>query len=90
MYKKIKNIFFLVIFFIFIFLVTKYYFSEKNMIFTNKSRSSYLHSFKNDKNNLPVLKNDTNNVTVFMNDLEDYKSKRKKRFWENLISNKNE
>ena len=90
MFKKIKNIFFLVIPFIFIFLVTKYYFSEKNMIFTNKSRSSYLYSLKNDKNNLPVLKNDTNNVIVFMNDLEDFKNMRKKRFWEKLISNKNE
>ena len=90
MYKKIKNIFFLVIFFIFIFLVTKYYFSEQNIIFTNKSRSSYLVTLKNVKNNLPVLKNDTNNIIVYINDLEDFKNKRKKRIWEDLISNKNE
>jgi hypothetical protein len=43
-----------------------------------------------DKNNLPVLENDTNNTNVHINDLEDFKNKRKKRFWEDLISNKNE
>ena len=90
MYKKIKNTFFLAIFFIFIFFVTRYYFSEQNIIFTNKSRSSYLITLGNGKNNLPVLKNDTNNVIVYINDLEDFKNKRKKRFWEKLISNKNE
>ena len=90
MYKKIKNIFFLATFFSFIFLVTKHYFSEQNIIFTNKSRSSYLMTLNIGKNNLPVLKNDTSNIIVYINDLEDFKKKRKKRFWEKLISNKNE
>ena len=90
MYKKIKNIFFLIFFFSFIFLVTKYYFSEQNRILTNKSRSSYLVVSGNEKNNLPVLKNDTNNIIVYINDLEDFKKKRKKRFWEKLISDQNE
>ena len=90
MYKKIKNIFFLVIFFTFIFLVTKYYFSEQNIIYTNKSRSSYLLKLVDGRNNLPVLENDTNNIIVYINDLEEFKKKRKKRFWEKLISNKNE
>ena len=90
MYKKIKNIFFLIAFSTFIFLITKYYFSEQNIIFTNKSRSSHLSKINNSKNNLPVLRNNTNNIIVYMNDLEDFKKKRKKRFWEKLISDKNE
>ncbi len=90
MYKNIKNISFLVIFFIFIFLVTKYYFSEQNIVFTNQSRSFYEISLDNDKNNLPVLKNDTNNTIIYVSDLENFKNKRKKRFWEKLISNSNE
>ena len=90
MYKKIKNIFIFGILFSFFFLVTKYYFSEQNIISTNKSRLSYLITLNNDKNNLPVLKNDTNNIILYINDLEDFKNKRKKRFWEKLISNKNE
>ena len=89
MYNKIKNIFFLLIFFIFIFFVVKYYFSEQNIIFTNKSRSSYLITPGKDKNNLPILKNDTNNTIVYISDLEDFKNKRQK-VWEELISNKNE
>ena len=90
MYTRIKNIFFLIIFFIFVFFVTKYYFSEQNVIFTNKSRSSYLSSLNDDKSNLPVLENDTNNIIVYINGLEDFKKKKKKWFWEKLISNNNE
>ena len=89
MYKKIRNIFFLTIFFGFIFIIAKYYFSEQNIIFTNKSRTSHLVKLDADKNNLPLLKNDTNNIIVYINDLEDFKNKRKK-VWEELISNKNE
>ncbi len=90
MYKRIKNSFFLIIFFTFIFLISRYYFSEQNIVFTNQSRSSYETSLDNDKNNLPVLKNDTNNTFIYVSDLENFKNKRKKRFWEKLISNSNE
>ena len=90
MYYRIKNIFFLIIFFTFIFLILKHYFSEQNIAFTNQSRSSYEISLDNDKNNLPVLKNNTNNIIIYVNDLENFKNKRKKRFWEKLISNNNE
>ena len=87
MFSKIKNTFFLIIFSIFIFLVTKHYFSDKNVIFTNKSRSSYALQLNIDNKNLPVLKNDTNNIIVYKNDLEEFNKKRKRRFWEKLISN---
>ena len=90
MYKRIKNAFFLIIFFTFIFLISKHYFSEQNIVFTNQSRSFYEISLDNDKNNLPVLKNDTNNTIIYVSDLENFKNKRKKRFWEKLISNNNE
>ena len=77
-------------FFIFILLISKHYFSEKHFKFVNKSRSSYtLSQNKNDKN-LPLLLNNTNNIIVYKNDLEEYKKKRKKRIWEELISNVNE
>ena len=85
MFKKIINIFFLISFFTFIFLVTKHYFSEQNLIFTNKSRSSYSVTSNKHENSLPLLKNDTDNVIIYKNGLEEFKSKRKRRFWENLI-----
>ena len=90
MIKRISNTFFLIILFLFIFLVTKHYFSEKNIIFTGKSRTSYSLMANKGIENLPVLKNDTNNIIVYMNGLEIFKNKRKKRIWENLISNKDE
>ena len=90
MIKKTINTLFLISFFIFFFLVTKHYFSEENIIFTNKSRTFYEDSQSNLKNNLPLLKNDTDNIIVNINDLENFKNNRKKRFWEKLISNNNE
>ena len=90
MLKKIKNTSFLTLIFIFIFLVSKHYFSEKNIILTSKSRSTYNLSLNNDSKNLPMLKNDTSNIFVYKNDLEEFKKKRKKRIWEKLISNENE
>ena len=87
MYKKIKNILFLVFFLTFIFVVTKHYFSDENIRFTKKSRSLYSLTLNNDKNDLPVLKNDTSNIIVYKNDLEEFKKKRKKRLWEKLITN---
>ena len=87
MFKKIINIFFLIFFFIFIFLVVRYYFSDKNLILTNKSRSLYSLKLNKYGDNLPLLKNDTNNIIIYKNDLEEFKNKRKKRIWEELISN---
>ena len=84
MLKKFKTIFYLVSFSIFTFLTINHYFSEENIIYTNKSRSIYsIESY----NELPLLKNNTNNIIVYKNDLEEFKKKRKKRFWEKLISN---
>ena len=37
-----------------------------------------------------ILKNDTNNIIIYKDDIEKFKKKRKKRIWEELISNKNE
>ena len=71
-------------------MITKYYFSEKNIILTNKSRSSYATLFYSKYNNLPVLENDTSNIIVYINDLESFKKKRKKRSWEKLILNNND
>tara|TARA_Y100000590_G_C15460288_1_gene916213 strand:- start:347 stop:610 length:264 start_codon:yes stop_codon:yes gene_type:complete len=87
MFKKSINIFFLIFFFTFIFIIIKHYFSEQNLILTNKSRSSYHLTLNKYENSLPLLKNDTNNVIIYKTELEEFKNKRKKRPWEKLISN---
>ena len=90
MFKKIKNIFFLTSIFIFVIIITKYYFSDKNVIFTNKSRSSYTYNLYKNNEKLPVLSNDTNNIIIYKNGLEKFKESRKKRFWEKLLTNDDE
>ena len=84
MIKKIKIIALVISFGIFTFLTINYYFSEENIIYINKSRSSYsLTSF----GSLPILKNDTDNIVIYKDDIEKFKKKRIRRFWEKLISN---
>ena len=87
MYKKIKNTLILTIFFVFLFFITRYYFSDQNVILMNKSRSTYSLMLSENTIDLPLLINDTKNIIDFKNDLEEFKNKRKKRFWEKLISN---
>ena len=86
MIKKIKSTFFLLFFLTFIFFTVKYYFSEKNILIVNKSRSTYALNLIEEQDNIPVLKNDTNNIIVYKNELEEFNKKRKKRIWEKLIS----
>ena len=86
MINRIKGIFFLLFFLVFIFLIIKYYFSEQNIIFTNKSRSSYALVLEDNSIKLPILENDTGNIIVYKNELDDFKKNRKKRVWEKLIS----
>ena len=90
MIKKTINTLFLISFFIFFFLVTKHYFSDENIILTNKSRSSYTLMINEGNENLPILENDTKNIIIYKNEIEEFQKKRKRRFWEGLISGKNE
>ena len=83
MLKKIKNIFCLLSSFIFIILTTSFYFSEQNVIETNKSRSLYSAEFSAGVENLPLLKNDTNNIIYYRDDVQIYKKNKKSyKFWD--------
>ena len=67
------------------FLITAFYFSEKNIIATNKSRSSYSFKLKFDLKNLPLLKNDTNDIIEYSEDVEIFKKNKKNYiFWDLL------
>jgi len=90
MHKKILNISFLLSFLFLIFLVTKHYFSQENVILTNKSRSTYSIMLNEENINLPLLKSDTNNIITYRDDIENFSKERKKWFWENLFNNFNE
>ena len=86
MLKKIKNIFYLLLLFTFIFLTANFYFSDQNIKETNKSRAFYSVKLNNNTQNLPLLKNDTNNIIEYINDVELYKKKKKKyTFWDLIV-----
>ena len=83
MLKKIKNIFYLLSFIVFIVLTMSFYFSDENVRETNKSRSLYSVKLNKDTHNLPLLKNDTNNIIEYRNDVEIYKKREKNyTFWD--------
>ena len=81
--KKAQNIFYLLLFFVFITLTTSFYFSDQNVKSTNKFRSIYSTTQKNNIQDLPLLKNDTDDIIEYRNDIEIYKkSKKKYKFWD--------
>ena len=83
MFKKIKIIFYLLSFFTFIFLVLNFYFSDLNIKKTNKNRSISLNRLESDIEKLPLLKNDTEDIIEYKDDIENYKKKKKKyKFWD--------
>ena len=88
MTKKIKNIFYLISFFIFVFFTINFYFSDQNIKLINKSRALYPSKLNVDVQNLTLLKNDTQNIIEYKDDVEVYKKEKKNyTFWD-LIKNK--
>ena len=85
MLKKIKNTFYIGSCFIFILLITKFYFSDQNVRETNKSRSFNSVELNSNIQNLPLLKNDTVGIIEYIDGIEIYKKKKKKYTFWNLI-----
>ena len=79
MIKLLKKFYFLLPIIIFIFFITKHYFSEENIQKTQRLRSIYYSELINKIDKLPVLNNDTKNIIDYKN-ISKEKSKRK--FWE--------
>ena len=85
MFKKIKNVFYFVSVLIFVISISSFYFSNKNIIKTNKSRSFYSVEKNKALKDLPILKSDTNDIIVYKKDVEIYKTRKKKyEFWKLL------
>ena len=80
MLNKIKNIFFILSFLFFIIFITFFYFSEKNIRLTNKSRSFYVTKMNDNLQSIPLLENDTKNIILYNNGIEILK-KKKYKFW---------
>ena len=87
MYKKVKNIFYIIGIFTFIIFTVIFYFSDQNIKSINKSRALYPDKLNSDMQNLTLLKNDTINIIEYRSDIEVYiKKKKNYTFWD-LIKN---
>lgn len=68
---------------VFIFTVSKYYFSNKNINLKKNNISNIDQILKEKISDLPVLLNDTNDVIIFNDTLRENESYEKKRsFWD--------
>ena len=80
---KVFNFFMILLICIFIFLIFKYYSSNKNLSNKNYNRLNIDQIINEKINNLPILDNDTNNVVEFNDSFDDEINNNKKRnFWD--------
>jgi septation ring formation regulator EzrA len=86
MIKEIKYLIFSLIIILFIFFVTKYYFSDNFKKKSYRSLSSIDQKIKLYSKNLPILKNDTENIIEYVKNGQT-KKKKKYFFWELLNKN---
>ena len=82
---KIINLFLLVIIFLFLFNIYKYYSSENNIKKINLNRSNIDKIVKTKILDVPILDNDTNNIIEFNSSFsEEIKDNKLRNFW-NLL-----
>jgi len=86
MMERIKSALYLLVISLFVAFLTIYYFSEKNINETAKKRLFYKDIISNSVENLPLIKNDTNNIIEYTDDIENFKKKKKRYIFWDLIS----
>ena len=86
MFKEIKNLLFIFIICLFLFLTGKYYFSDSNKKKSYRSLNSIDEKIIIYSEKLPILEDDTKNIIEYA---EQSKNKKKKKFnfWKLLDSN---
>ena len=77
MLKEIKYLIFVIIIFLFLFLIGKYYFSDFNKKKTYRTLANIDEKTKIYAEKLPVLDDDTKNIIEYA---EQFNSKKKKKF----------
>ena len=87
MLKEIKYVVYLLTVFFFIFFVIKFYMSEDNIKQSNKVIFQYKNELDKRFSNLPIIKDDTNDIIEYTNEIEEFKNKKKRRFWDLLKTN---
>ena len=86
MFKELKYVFYLLVIFLFIFFISKYYFSDQNKKRSYRSFKSIDQNVEKHLTNLPILKNDTENIIHYVENYTD-QNKKTYHFWKLLTSN---
>tara|TARA_B100000287_G_scaffold73311_1_gene64990 strand:- start:510 stop:770 length:261 start_codon:yes stop_codon:yes gene_type:complete len=85
MLKEIKYLIFIFFICLFIFLVSKYYFSDDHKKKSYRSLKTINEKIFKYSINLPIIENDTNNVVEYIN--QNKIQKKKFNFWKLLEKN---
>lgn len=87
MFKEIKIFFYIISISLFLFLTTKYYFSDANIKNYFRNINNIDDTIKNNSQNLLILESDTDNIIDY--DVADNENKKNKKFsfWELLGNN---
>ena len=85
MLKELKYFFSILMIFIFIFFIGRYYFSDQNKKIIYRSINKMDQNIEKLSKNLHILKSDTKNIIEYVEN-DKYKKKKKYYFWE-LLNN---
>ena len=86
MFKELKYVFYLLVIFLFIFFISKYYFSDQNKKKSYRLFKSIDQNIEKHLTNLPILKSDTEDIIDYVENITD-QNKKNYQFWKLLISN---
>ena len=86
MFKEIKYLIFISIICLFIFLISRYYFSDTNKKNSYRSLSNIREKINIYAEKLPVLEDDTKNIIEYV-EQSNNKKKKKFNFWKLLENN---
>ena len=81
MLKEVKNVVYLHTIFFVIFFVTKIYLSENNIERSNRVMLQHQKVLANILGDLPTIKSDTNNIIEHTNEVEEFLSKKPRKWW---------
>ena len=86
MFKELKYVFYLIVIFLFIFFISKYYFSDQNKKKSYRSFKSIDQNIEKYLTNHPILESDTENIITYVENKTN-QNKKTYHFWKLLISN---
>ena len=81
MLKEARNVVYLLTIFSAIFFVTKFYLSENNIERSNRVMLQHQKVLASILGDLPTIKTDTNNIIEHTNEVEEFLSKKSRKWW---------